>query len=69
MNAAHEDGLTPHTAQLFHMPTALDWNHPAVQAQIGKADVLVFQRNVIVKEVWDAMDYWRALQKLVVVDL
>lgn len=33
------------------------------------ADVLSFQRNVLVPEVWEAMDYWRALGKAVVVDL
>jgi glycosyltransferase involved in cell wall biosynthesis len=68
INAEHEAGRTPHTAQLFFMPTALDWRHPEVQKKIGRGDVLVFQRNAIIKEVWDAMDYWRALGKLVVLD-
>ncbi len=30
---------------------------------------MVFQRNAIIPEVWAAMDYWRALGKLVVLDL
>lgn len=40
-----------------------------MQAELGKADVLVFQRNVMVPEVWAAMDYWRAIGKAVAVDL
>jgi len=69
INSEREAGRTYHTAQLFQLPTALDWNHTEVQKKIGKADIIVFQRNVIVPEVWAAMDYWRALHKLVVVDL
>ena len=69
MNAAHEAGVTPHTARLLHMPTALNWNHPEVQKQLGLADILIFQRNVIVPEVWSAMDYWRSIGKAVVVDI
>lgn len=69
INAEYEAGHTGMTAQLYHMPSALDWSHPEVQRKIGKGDVLIFQRNVIVPEVWEAMDYWRALGKTVVVDL
>ena len=69
MNSENTAGRTPHTAQLYYLPTAIDWNHIAVQRELGKADVLVFQRNILFKEVWDAMDYWRALGKAVVVDL
>src|SRR3990167_5926594 len=69
INAAHEAGQSPHKARLFYMPSAVDWNNPEVQKQLGLADVLVFQRNIIVPEVWQAMDYWRALGRLVVIDL
>lgn len=69
INAEHEAGRSPHTAQLFYLPTALGWHDPAVQDKLGRADVLVFQRNVITPEVWAAMDYWRALGKIVLVDL
>ena len=31
-------------------------------------DVIVFQRNLIVPEVWSAMDYWRAIGRTVVAD-
>jgi len=69
INAEHAAGRTPHTAQLFHLPSALNWSHPEVQKKVGLGDVLIFQRNCIAPEVWNAMDYWRALGKLVVVDL
>ncbi len=55
--------------RLFYLPSSLNWNHPKTQAQLGAADVLVFQRNVLSPEVWDAMDYWRAIGKAVCIDL
>ncbi len=69
VNAAHERGETPHQMQLFFLPSALNWRHPEVQRKVGFGDVLVFQRNAIAPEVWEAMDYWRALGKAVVVDV
>lgn len=69
INAEHAAGRTPHTAKLYHLGTALDWRDPRVEQALGLADVMVFQRNVITPEVWQAMDYWRALGKLVLVDL
>ena len=59
----------PHRARMFSMRSALEWNHPEVQKQLGWADVIVFQRNVIAQAIWDAQDYWRALGKIVIVDL
>lgn len=47
----------------------MNYGHPGVQAAIGPADVLIVQRNLISKEVWDACDYWRGVGKLVVADL
>lgn len=69
LNAEHEAGRSPHTAKLYYLPTALQWNNPTVQAALGLADVLVFQRNVLTPEVWAAMDYWRAIGKAVAIDL
>lgn len=69
LNAEHEAGRTPHTAKLFYLPSALGWDNPVTQAALGMGDVLVFQRNIIIPEVYAAMDYWRALGKAVVVDL
>ena len=69
LNAAHEAGSSPHRGRLFHLPTALNWQHPQVQYELGQADVIVFQRNVLVPEVWGAMDYFRAIGKTVTVDL
>lgn len=68
LNGEHAAGRTPHTAKLYYLPTALQWDNPQVQKQLGPADVLVFQRNVLTREVWNAMDYWRALGKTVVID-
>jgi glycosyltransferase involved in cell wall biosynthesis len=59
----------PHSAAMYFMQTALDIHHPSVQSKIGMADVIVWQRNVIAQEMYDAMDYWRALGKINVVDL
>jgi len=59
----------PHTARMIQMQSAMDFHHPAIQRALGEADILVFQRNVIDEVVYDAMDYWRALGKIVLVDL
>ena len=69
INAEHAAGRTTMTAKLFYMPTALNWRHPEVTRQVGTGDVLIFQRNIILPDVWEAMDYWRALGKAVIVDL
>jgi len=47
----------------------MDFNHPKVQQVFGKADAIVFQRNVLTPDVIAAMDYWRALGKIVTIDL
>lgn len=54
---------------MFYLASALELDHPAVQEKIGKADVIVYQRNVMFPDVWKTMDYWRALGKIVLVDL
>lgn len=69
LNAEHEAGRTPHSAKLYYLPTALQWSNPQVQKALGMFDVLVFQRNIITADVWDAMDYWRALGKTVCIDV
>lgn len=71
IEAAHEENPKrfPHRAQMFFMPTAVDWDNPTVQSKIGTGDIIVCQRNVIDQKVWDMMDYWRALGKIVVTDL
>ena len=71
INYQHEKNPTafPATASMYLLQSALNIDHPAVQSKLGEADVIVFQRNVIVPEVWHSMDYWRALGKTVLVDL
>ncbi len=69
INSENAAGRTAHTAKLYHLGSAIDWRDPRVEQALGMANVMVFQRNVISPEVWQAMDYWRALGKLVLVDL
>jgi hypothetical protein len=69
INAEHAAGHTSMTAKLYYMPSALNWRHPEVTRQIGKGDILIFQRNVLTRDVWEAMDYWRALGRVVIVDV
>ena len=47
----------------------MNYGHPAVQEVCGAAEVIVVQRNLLIKDVWDACDYWRGLGKVVVADL
>ncbi|MHA2062945.1 MAG: hypothetical protein ACXABY_01045 [Candidatus Thorarchaeota archaeon] len=66
----HEDSEKfPHTAQMLELSSAAAIHHPQVQKVMGKGDFIIFQRNVLWPEVWDMMDYWRALGKVVLVDL
>ena len=69
INAEHEAGRTPHTAQLIYLPSAIEFDHPSVQQILGRGDVLSYQRNVLTPDVVRSMAYWRALGKIVVVDL
>jgi len=59
----------PHTAKMISLDSALDIHNPVVQKYLGLADIILFQRNVLWQPMWDAMDYWRALGKIVLVDL
>ncbi|MHA2135269.1 MAG: hypothetical protein ACW99J_15520 [Candidatus Thorarchaeota archaeon] len=59
----------PHTAQMLEMQSAASIHHPQVQKVMGFADIIVFQRNVLWEPIWNMMDYWRALGKIVLVDL
>lgn len=47
----------------------MDFNHPSVQQIFGKADAIIYQRNVLTPDVLASMDYWRALGKIVTIDL
>ena len=59
----------PHTANMYELTSAMDFHNPTVQAKIGAADIIVFQRNVLWEQVWATMEYWQALGKVCVVDL
>jgi glycosyltransferase involved in cell wall biosynthesis len=71
INAVHEANPKgfPHTANLYNLRTSLSLHHPLVQRKIGAGDIVLFQRDVIFPEVYDAMEYWRAVGKTVLVDL
>ena len=71
VNYHHQNDPTlfPHTAKMIYLPTAMEWHHPKVQEVLGMGDVLIFQRNIITDDVWGSMDYWRALGKIVLVDI
>ena len=59
----------PHTAQMIELGSAAQIHHPEVQKVMGFGDIIIFQRNVLWPQIWDMMDYWRALGKVVLVDL
>lgn len=68
--AHHQDPeLFPHTAKMYDLSSAVHIHSPQVQKLIGAADVIVFQRNVLWEQIWDVIDYWKALGKLCLVDL
>ena len=68
--AHHKDPeLFPHTAKMYDLTSAVQLHSPQVQKLIGAADVIVFQRNVLWEQIWDVIDYWKALGKLCLVDL
>ena len=58
-----------HYAKLLHINSFPRFDDPAVQDIVGPADVIIVQRNFVHKEIWDAMDYWRGLHKVVACDL
>jgi glycosyltransferase involved in cell wall biosynthesis len=47
----------------------MDYTNLAVQDIVGTADIIVVQRNLILPQVWEAIDYWRGLGRVVVADL
>lgn len=58
-----------HQAKLLYIQSFVDFNNLAVQDIIGSADIIIVQRNLTHKSVWDAIDYWKGLDRTVVADL
>lgn len=58
-----------HKARLLWIQDFADYANPGVQDVVGQSDVIVFQRNFIAPELWEAMEYWRGLGKAVIADL
>ncbi len=69
INAEHEAGRSPHTAQLIYLPSAMSVDQPNLQNIKKKTDYIIFQRNVLTPDTWHSMDYWRALGKVITIDL
>lgn len=55
--------------KLIHISDFINYLAPHIQDWLKPADVIIVQRNVINKSVYDAMLYWRGMGKPVVVDL
>ncbi len=58
-----------HTAKLVVIGSFIDYTSQAIQDLVGSAQVIVVQRNLIDRQVTDAIDYWRGLRRVVVADL
>ncbi len=58
-----------HSAKLLYLPSFVDFTNPAVADIVGYADIIIVQRNLIMPEVWHAIEYWRGLHKAVAADL
>lgn len=57
------------SAKLIHVSGFMDFLNPAIQDHVGKASVIIFQRNVIDTSVHQVIRYWQGMGKPVVVDL
>ena len=57
------------SAKLIHVSGFQNYLDPAIQELVGPVDIIVFQRNLISEGIFDAIDYWRGMQKPVIVDL
>lgn len=66
VNSVPEQGLT---MKLVHVSGFLDYLNPAIQDIVAKADLIVFQRNIVSPEAYNSMQYWRSMGKPVLVDL
>ena len=58
-----------HHSRCIPLSDFAHYGDPTVQKVCGKADVILVQRNLLDKSIWDACDYWRGLGKTVVADL
>lgn len=65
-NSKPELGLS---MKLVHVSGALQYLNPAVQDLFARADVIVFQRNLVMQRAYDVLNYWRGMGKPVLVDL
>lgn len=70
INRAASTNARPNwSAKLIHISGFMNFLDPAIQDIVHQADIIVLQRNVVVKSVIDVMQYWQGLGKPVVIDL
>lgn len=58
-----------HSARCLPVADFAQSGHPAIQEFVNGFDIVIAQRNVFDPQIWAACDYWRALGKIVCVDL
>ena len=63
----HSDGQ--HTSRCIPVDDFIQYGHPVIQRLVSFYNIILVQRNIFHKVVWDACDYWRILGKTVVADL
>ena len=61
--------LGKHKCKLIHVSGFANYLDAAIQDLVMPADIIIFQRNLVIAEVYDAMEYYQAMGKPVVVDL
>ena len=59
----------PHKVKLVHISGFVNFLDGAIQDLVAPADIIIFQRNVVHQQVFDAIEYWRGHGKPVAIDL
>ena len=55
--------------KLVHFSGFLEYLSHPIQEWVGPADLIIFQRNIVTPQAFDAIQYWQGMGKPVVVDL
>lgn len=66
------DGINTHPShesRCIPIGDFANYGHPSIQSIVGRADVIIVQRNLLTADIWEACDYWRGIGKTVVADL
>ena len=68
MSAAGERG-EDWKAKMIHVSGFANYLDPVIQDHVGPSDLIIFQRNLVTEEVFDAIQYWQGMGKPVAADL